>query len=362
MSDGLEARIRQAIRAAGPLPLSDYWAMCLFDPALGYYSVREPFGARGDFITAPEVSQMFGEIVGAWLVHAWRVLGCPAPFALVEMGPGRGTLMRDILRTAAVDPAFADAATIHLVETSPRLRDIQRETLAASSSRCAWHDDLSTLPAMPWLFVANELLDAIPVRQFEKTSQGWRERRVGLGEDGELTFVPGPPPGDLSVLPADAGDAPDGAVFEYAPAREAVASELGARLADHGGAALLFDYGHARTGFADTLQALRGHRHVSVFEQPGRCDLTSHVDFEATAHAARAGGANALPLVTQGDFLLALGLLERAGALGHGKDEATQAGIEAAARRLAGSDDGEMGSLFKVLCLTGTEIALPPFV
>lgn len=355
----LENRIRRLIETAGPLPVSDYMAMCLFDPAEGYYTTREPFGETGDFTTAPEISQMFGEMVGAWLVHAWRALGRPAPFALVEMGPGRGTLMRDIIRTARIDPSFLAAAQIHLVETSERLRGVQAETLAPHAVK--WHDDLSSLPALPMLFAANELFDAVPLRQFEQTPDGWRERRVGLDGDGNLAFVTGLPVSDPSLLPAGASAVPEGAVFEYAPAREAIAATLGERLATHGGAALVIDYGHLHSGFADTLQALRAHQFVSVFDEPGSADLTSHVDFEQLAKAAGSAGAFARPAMTQGDFLLALGLAQRAGALGHGKDEKTQAGIRAAAERLAGTGKAEMGGLFKVLCLTGAPLSLPPF-
>ena len=355
----LEDRIRRLIGTAGPLPVSDYMAMCLFDPADGYYTTREPFGEGGDFTTAPEISQMFGEMVGAWLVHAWRALGRPDPFALVEMGPGRGTLMRDIIRTARIDPAFLAAAQIHLVETSERLRGVQAEALAPHAVK--WHDDLSTLPALPMLFVANELFDAVPVRQFEQAPDGWRERRVGLDADGKLAFVPGLPIADQSLLPPGASAAPEGAIFEYAPAREAIAATMGERLATHGGAALVIDYGYIRSGFADTLQALRAHRYVSVFEEPGSADLTSHVDFESLARAAESAGASALPAITQGDFLLSLGLAQRAGALGHGKDEKTQAELRAAVERLAGTGKAEMGGLFKVLCLTGAPMALPPF-
>ena len=361
MSKSLEARIRALIEATGPISVSDYMAMCLFDSDAGYYTTREPFGAQGDFITAPEISQMFGEIVGAWLIHVWHELGRPDPFVLAEMGPGRGTLMRDILRTARLDAAFLAAARVHLIETSPRLQAIQRETLSAAPAECHWCDDLGALPGLPLLFVANELFDAVPLRQIEKTPQGWRERRIGLDAAGALCLVTGASAADSSLLPPGADAQPAGAVFEYAPAREAIAARLGERLAQYGGAALLIDYGHAHSGFADTLQAMRRHGYVSVFDEPGSADLTSHVDFEALAKAAASAGATVLPLMTQGEFLLALGLAERAGALGRGKDTATQDAIRAAAERLAGSGEGGMGELFKVLCLTGAPMPLPPF-
>lgn len=361
MTGIVEEKVRRLIEAADPLPVSDYMTLCLFDPDGGYYTTREPFGASGDFTTAPEVSQMFGEILGAWLVHAWHEIGRPAPFVLAEMGPGRGTLMRDILRTARLDPAFLAAARVHLVETSDRLAGIQRDTLADAPVQCTWCSGLGQLPDGPLLFVANELFDAVPVRQIVRTAQGWNERRVGIGEDGALCFVAGPPLGDPSLLPPGAENQPQGAIFEYAPAREAIAAQLGERLAKSGGAALLIDYGHLRSGFADTLQAMRAHRYVSVFADPGSADLTSHVDFEALANAAKAAGASALPAMTQGDFLLALGLAERAGSLGRGKDAATQDAIRVAAERLAGAGEKGMGELFKVLCLTGKPMALPPF-
>ncbi|QKV17111.1 class I SAM-dependent methyltransferase [Oricola thermophila] len=361
MTGIVEEKIRRLIKAAGPLPVSDYMALCLFDPDGGYYTTREPFGVDGDFITAPEISQMFGEIVGAWLVHTWRQLGRPAPFVLAEMGPGRGTLMRDILRTAAIDPAFLSAARVHLVETSDRLASVQRETLADAPLECTWTQDIDGLPEGPLLFVANELFDAVPVRQFVKTARGWCERHVGIGDDGALRFFAGPPLGDPSLLPPRADDQAEGAIFEYAPAREAIAARLGVRLAESGGAALLIDYGHARSGYADTLQAVRAHRYVSVFDQPGSADLTSHVDFESLASAARAAGAHPLPVISQGEFLLSLGLAERAGALGRGKDEASRQDIRMAAERLAGVGEKGMGELFKVLCLTGKPMALPPF-
>ena len=358
---GLEDRIRRLIETAGPISVSDYMAACLFDPDHGYYTTREPFGASGDFITAPEISQMFGEIIGAWLIHAWRTAGSPDPFALVEIGPGRGTLMRDILKTARLDPGFAAAARPFLVEISPRLRDVQRQTLGGDAQKCTWIDDISGLPDTPALIIANELFDAIPLRQFVKSGEVWRERLVGISPGGQLTFVHGVATAAGDILPSGAAGQADGTVFEYAPAREALAAGIAAHLVAVGGAALLIDYGHVEPGFGDTFQALRGHGYTGVFETPGRCDLTSHVDFAALAQSCQAAGAIALPVVTQGGFLLSLGLAERAGALGAGKSPAVQAGIRTAAERLAGNGRDQMGSLFKVLCMTGSPLPLPPF-
>jgi SAM-dependent MidA family methyltransferase len=357
----LEAGIRRIIEADGPISLPDYMAMCLFDPACGYYTTSEPFGIAGDFITAPEVSQMFGEIIGAWLVHAWRLLERPDPFVLAEMGPGRGTLMRDVLRTARLEPAFLAASRVHLVEASPRLRDVQRKTLGDAPVECTWCETVSALPEQPMLLFANELFDAIPVRQVERAETGWCERTISTVDNGGLGFVLGPPLADISFLPDGASMQPIGTVFEYAPARDAIAFEIGSRLSEFGGAGLLIDYGHENPGFGDTLQAMRRHCYVSVFDTPGEADLTSHVDFHALKNAAEQAGAFTLPVMAQGDYLLSLGLAERAGALGAGKDAGTQDSIRAAAERLASISEGQMGALFKVLCLTGKPMALPPF-
>ncbi|TCD15327.1 class I SAM-dependent methyltransferase [Oricola cellulosilytica] len=361
MTNPLAGRIRRLIETLGPISVSDYMAMCLFDPAEGYYTTREPFGTGGDFTTAPEISQMFGEIVGAWLVHAWQTSGKPSPFALAEIGPGRGTLMRDILRTAKLAPEFLATARVVLVEASPRLREIQRQTLSGVAGDCAWIDTMKDLPPLPLFLVANELFDAIPLRQFEKAPQGWFERKIAVDAAGEFTFTLKTPLLDPSFLPPGAASQPAGAIFEYAPAREAMAGDIAAHLATHDGVALIIDYGHAEPGFGDTLQAVENHRYVSVLENPGRSDLTSHVDFASLARAAQAHDASALPVITQGEFLLSLGLAERAGTLGAGKAMERRQAIREAAERLAGGAENQMGSLFKVLCLTGVPRTLPPF-
>jgi SAM-dependent MidA family methyltransferase len=363
MTTPLAAILAARIAAAGSMTVADYMAECLLHPEHGYYASREPFGAAGDFITAPEISQLFGEIVGAVLINAWRQAGRPSPIILAEAGPGRGTLMADIVRTARVDLAFADAAQIVLVEASARLRDVQRETLGNDAQRVTWADTLDDLPALPLFLVANEFFDALPVRQFVRTGDGWRERMVGLGRDDALAFIAGAtalPDGDL---PQDHAAAPDGSIFEIAPAREAAASVIGAHLAAHGGLAVLIDYGHLQTAIGDTFQAMRDHGFVDPLAEPGLADLTSHVDFEALAQAATVQGARALPAMTQADFLLGGGIVERAGALGAGKEVSAQDTIRTAVARLCGDGDGQMGALFKVLALTGKNLdgPVPPF-
>jgi NADH dehydrogenase [ubiquinone] 1 alpha subcomplex assembly factor 7 len=343
--------IRQ-IEAFGPITVADYMAACLGDPEHGYYMTREPFGAAGDFITAPEISQMFGELIGLWAVECWQRMGSPGRFALVEIGPGRGTLMADALRAARVAPRFAEAAEIVLVETSARLRTIQRDTLARHA--VSWLDQVGDLPEIPAILIANEFFDALPVRQFQRQEDGWAERMVGV-ESGHLTF--GLRPG--AAIEGLAADAPPGAIVEIASISTSIMATLAERLQRFGGAMLAIDYGHAESGHGDTLQAMLRHGFDDPLAHPGEADLTVHVDFAALAATARAQGARASRVWTQGDFLLALGLLERAGRLGAGKDAASQDAIRAAVQRLAGPD--AMGTLFKVLCVTGGDLVVPPF-
>ena len=348
----LGEKLVRRIEHFGPITIADYMAACLGDPEFGYYQTREPFGTAGDFITAPEVSQMFGELIGLWAVATWQRMGSPARFVLAEIGPGRGTLMADALRAARIAPAFEQAASIVLVETSPRLREIQKATLA--SHAVDWTDTVDTLPDGPAIVIANELFDALPIRQFLRTRDGWAERMVGAS-DGQLVFGLRP---DAQFDGADP-TAPEGSLVETAAISATIMANLADRLRRFGGAFLAIDYGHAESGFGDTLQALRGHTFDQPLAHPGEADLTVHVDFAALARTAEANGARASAIWTQGDFLLALGLLERAGRLGAGKDAAAQDAIRAAVERLAGPT--AMGTLFKVLCVTGGDLAAPPF-
>ena len=352
MTTPLAAKIRRIIEADGPISLAAYMAHCLGDPAHGYYMTRDPLGAAGDFVTAPEVSQMFGEIVGAWLVHAWEL--APAPhIRLVELGPGRGTLMADILRVAARQGDFAAAISVHLVETSPLLRAKQAETLGGSGYQADWHHAFSQIPEGPVLVVANEFFDALPIRQFIRRDAAWRERVVGLDAAGELAFGIGP------GLLAGGPEAPEAAILEVSPAGEALAGEIARRIAAAGGAALIVDYGYAAGGPGETLQAVRRHAFVDPLAAPGEADLTAHVDFAALARQAEAAGAAVHGPIAQGEFLLSLGLRERAERLGATAAAFMREPIRAAVERLAGAEG--MGELFKVLALTRPGVAPPPF-
>jgi SAM-dependent MidA family methyltransferase len=344
----LGARIRALIEAGGPIPVADYMALCLADPVDGYYATRDPLGAAGDFTTAPEISQMFGELVGVWCVAAWRSMGAPARMSLVELGPGRGTLMADLLRAARIDPAFRAAAAVHLVETSPTLRAAQASRLGDAGT--TWHDGIDTLPAGPAIVVANEFLDALPIRQFVRVAEGWRERVVGLSGDGALVLGAGAAGVADDLIPPHARAAPPGTVVEVARAAEAVIARLADRIVADGGALLAFDYGAPAHGVGDTLQAVRGHRFVDVLDGPGTADLTAHVDFAALAAVAAARGARVFGPRAQGRVLLDLGLLERAGALGRTADETRRRALAAEVERLAGEDG--MGTLFQAIAIT----------
>ena len=336
----LRDRLIAEIAQGGPISVAQYMTACLHDPAEGYYATRPALGETGDFTTAPLVSQMFGELVGVWAVACWTLMGQPSTVRLVEMGPGDGTLMADILRAARMAPGFLDAAEVWLVETSPPLRAVQKSRLG---ERPRWAARLADIPeGAPLILVANELLDCLPARQFVRTTVGWCEQLVGLDADGCLAFTLNPTP-TAGLLP----DAPPGAVFEQSAAQDALGAELGGRLVRDGGAALLVDYGSDAPGFGDTLQAVRRHAKVDPLDAPGEADLTVHADFPAVMAAARAEGADAAVL-TQAQFLARMGVGLRAEALLAARpDKAPMIGRQL--NRLVAAD--QMGELFKACCL-----------
>jgi SAM-dependent MidA family methyltransferase len=344
----LSTRIRGLIATTGPIPVAEYMALCLADPTQGYYATRDPLGRAGDFITAPEISQMFGELIGLWCVAAHAAMGTPAAVNLVELGPGRGTLMADALRASTIRPAFRDAARVHLVETSPTLRAAQAGRLAGALP--VWHDRIDSLPAGPLIVIANEFFDALPIRQFVRTSDGWRERVVGLDDHGALAFGLGAAGVAADMIPAHAAGAPTGTIVEVNRPAEAVMAGLADRIVRDGGALLAFDYGSSSPGVGDTLQAVRAHGFAGVLDTPGEADLTAHVDFAALAMVAAAAGARVHGPRAQGHVLVDLGLLERAGRLGATADAAGRAAIVAAVDRLAGEDG--MGRLFQAMAVT----------
>lgn len=352
----LGRRLRRMIETGGPLPVSAWMALCLGDPEHGYYMTREAFGRSGDFITAPEISQLFGEMIGVHFALAARQSGIEGDVTLAECGPGRGTLMRDVVRTLKrLTPGIRPH--VALVETSPRLRSVQEKALAGLAEP-AFFDTVDALPTTrPTLLMANEFLDALPFRQFVKQGNAWRERMVDVAGDG-FAFTAGAAVLAPADLPPGAAAQPDGTVFEMSPAREAAVAASAAHLAQCGGTALFIDYGHVRSGFGDTFQAMRAHTFLDVLAVPGLADLTSHVDFEPLLTVARRAGCTA-SIMEQGRFLLDLGLLERAGAFGSDKDEATRKAIADAVERLAAPD--AMGGLFKVMAVSSASAPAFPF-
>jgi len=333
--------IARRIALSGPISVADFMIEALGHPRLGYYRRAPAIGAAGDFTTAPEISQMFGELIGAWLAERWLAIGRPAPVNLVELGPGRGTLMADALRATRGTPGFHSALRLHLVETSAILRAQQEQALARFVP--VWHDRFDEVPTGPTLLVANEFFDALPVRQFEKTASGWRERMVGLANDGEsliLALAPGTTP-FAPFLP----EAQNGAQAEISEAGRAIMATIGARLMHDGGWALIIDYGYDAGG-GSSLQAVRAHNQASILDRPGETDLSALVDFAALAAAA---GAPTFGPVSQSDFLRRLGLLQRAEALKARASPAQRAAIGAAMARLI--DPGQMGTLFRVLAV-----------
>lgn len=362
MSTPLGDKIKKLIHLNGPMSVSDYFALCLADPEFGYYRTREPFGTQGDFITAPEISQIFGEMIAVFMVHTWKCHGLPNPVRLVEFGPGRGTMMSDMLRVIAkLAPDMYRDTSVHMIETSERLRQVQHDSLSAHAEKISWHDSMDDVPTGFTLVVANELFDAIPIRQFVKTGPHFVERVIGIDADDELIFTDGTAILDPSMLPEGAERAPDGTIYEFSPARRAVMEGLCHRLGQEGGTALIIDYGPMATGFGDTLQAVRAHDYDPPLAHPGIADLTSHVDFEDLARTALSSGVSVTGCMRQGDFLLGLGIADRAGVLGRGKDAATQLMLTEAVTRLAGSGEGRMGELFKVLAVSTPALSLAPF-
>jgi NADH dehydrogenase [ubiquinone] 1 alpha subcomplex assembly factor 7 len=347
----LRDRIIRRIRLDGPLRLSDYMADCLLHPTLGYYTTRDPFGAAGDFITAPEISQMFGELIGLCLAQSWLDQGGPSPFTLAELGPGRGTLMADVLRATRAVAGFHAAAQLYLIEASPKLRAVQAKALQDYAPQ--WLDEATALPDQPLFIIANEFFDALPIRQFQRDGQGWRERVVGLENDTLTLGLTGPAP--FPALAHRLADTKDGDLIEICTPATPVITALTGRIARHGGAGLVVDYGDWRS-LGDTLQALRAHETVDILADPGQADLTAHVDFEALAGVARANGCAHSRLTTQGVFLERLGITARAQTLAKGQSDQMRADITSAHRRL--TQPGEMGNLFKVLGLTPP--AAPP--
>ncbi len=342
------------IQQEGPISVERYMGMALGDPRYGYYMTRDPFGTKGDFTTAPEISQMFGEILGLWCADLWIRMGCPTELSLVELGPGRGTLMQDALRAMKRIKGLYETMSITLVEISPVLRQAQSLALAPFGLPVAWQSEITALPQKPTLVIANEFFDALPVRQFQRASGKWHERLIGLDHHNALSFgLAGE--AESSALP----DAPEGTILERCPIGEHLMAELSRHIARFGGAGVAIDYGHTQSGFGETLQALKSHTFVDPLKDPGKADLTIHVDFERLAASAHAQGTLISGPMAQADFLEALGIKERALLLKKSATPDQAASIEAGLTRLTDRSPKGMGSLFKVLSFRHADCPQP---
>ncbi len=353
-AQSLAARLAARIRAHGPLSVADYMQACLFDAREGVYAARQPIGAAGDFITAPEISQIFGELLGLWCVAVWQSMGEPPAITVAELGPGRGVLMADALRAWRSVPPFLTGVSVALVESSPVMREMQRKALRASPVPLHWHADLDALPSGPLIVLANEFLDALPIQQYVRRDGMWRERVVSLDPYTRFVFTEGDAVNPHGLPP----DAPDGTIFETRPTATPLLAALAARVLAAPLAALFIDYGHEETGSGDTLQAVAAHNYADPLAAPGQADLAAHVDFAALKRDAVRFGLRPFGPMPQGEVLLRLGLVTRRDRLVAGAAPAQRAAIASGAARLV--DPRQMGVLFKVLALTSAGLPAPP--
>ena len=351
----LAARLHARIARDGPLTVEEFMQACLSDEVAGVYASRQPIGGKGDFITSPEISQIFGELVGLWAVAVWQSMGEPSRVTIAELGPGRGTLMADASRAWRGVPKFLDSVSVALIETSPVMVEAQRKTLKDAGVPLRWYAALDAVPEGPLIVLANEFVDALPIRQFIRRGEAWRERLIASDGRGGFTFIDGEAEDEGRHLPHAA---PDDAILEIRPAAQALMRELGRRAERAPLAALMVDYGHAESGFGDTLQAVRGHRFADVLANPGAADLSSHVDFADLKREAVAAGLMTYGPMPQGEFLLKLGLAARRERLLQRATPTQAEAIASGAARLV--DPRQMGVLFKALALTSAGLPPPP--
>jgi NADH dehydrogenase [ubiquinone] 1 alpha subcomplex assembly factor 7 len=355
----LQSEIKKLIKSSGPLPVWRYMELCLMHPEHGYYVSRDPLGREGDFTTAPEVSQMFGELVGLWAASIWKTMDSPPLLRLIELGPGRGTMMADALRAVRVLPPLYQSLSVHLVEINPALRRKQQSTLSGVRN-LFWHDNIDEVPEGPAIILANEYFDVLPIHQMVRQKTGWHERTVDLDNSGKLVFSASkePIPRFEVLLPPLVRAAPAGAVFEWRPDFEIM--KVASRVRDQEGAALIIDYGHVRSNVGDTFQAIARHSFADPLKDPGQADITAHVDFDALGRAAEDVGARVHGPVTQGEFLKRLGIETRANALVAKASPEVSEDISGALKRLTEGGRGGMGSMFKVLGVSDRKLDTLP--
>jgi SAM-dependent MidA family methyltransferase len=356
----LEADIRRRIAASGPMSVAQYMTLCLTHPQYGYYITRDPLGAKGDFVTAPEISQMFGELIGLWCAAVWKLMGSPDEVRLVELGPGRGTMMRDALRAMHIVPGFRKAVMIHLVEISPALEKRQRQLLAGTEVPVEWHQSLDQVPEGPTIIVANEFFDSLPVHQAVMCIDGWHDRVIKIADDDSLQYAHGRDPIPLfeQMLPRPLRGAPIGEIFEWRS--DQVALEIGRRVMHCHGAALIIDYGHVESATGDTFQAVGRHSFTDPLTAAGTVDLTAHVDFEALAHAAGSLGATVQGPIEQATFLRRLGIDARAETLKKAARLTANTEVDSALARLTSQDKTGMGKMFKAIAFANPFLGVLP--
>jgi SAM-dependent MidA family methyltransferase len=355
----LDAEIRRLIGVAGPMPIAEYMRLCLTHPQHGYYVNRDPLGTGGDFVTSPEISQMFGELIGLWMGSVWQLMGAPENVRIIELGPGRGTLMHDALRAAKIVKGFRDALVVHLVEVSPALQQVQQRLLEDLDAGILWHSTIDDVPPGPSIIVANEFIDALPVHQAVKQAGGWHERVIEIAPDGHYVIGAAREalPHFEAAMPRGLRRAPEGAIFEWRD--DSIALELGRRTREEG-AALIIDYGHAQFGLGDTLQAVAGHSFTDPLRAPGKADLTAHVDFEAIGQCAESMGARIHGPIRQRDLFLRLGITQRAAALKANAPPDKAAEIDIALARLIAEGARGMGELFKAIAIAAPKLGVLP--
>ena len=353
MGNALKDMIIRRIEATGPITLADYMNECLIHPKHGYYTQKKVFGRKGDFITAPEISNMFGEIMALWLIDRYYALGSPSSFNLVEFGPGRGVLMQDILHTAKIVPEFISAASVHFVEASEQLQAEQKKRVPNAT----WHKDQTTLPESgASLFIANEFFDALPIHQFIKEKGIWLERRI-IAQGNALKFAITQGSAMTNLIPERVQAADNGSIAEVCPRALTFTGDIATHINTHGGAAIFIDYGHTRSAAGDTFQAVKAHEYTDPLTDPGMADLTAHVDFEQIAIAAGEKNTQSYGAIEQGQFLMNMGIGNRAMQLANTKGDEDKAKILLDLKRLTAPQ--EMGKLFKVMCIQSTTLPDP---
>ncbi|AMC13419.1 class I SAM-dependent methyltransferase [Liberibacter crescens] len=360
MVSPLTKKIKGLIQDSGPIAIDKFFSLCLSDPEYGYYNICEPFGPTGDFITAPEISQLFGEMIAVFLVYSWQSHGRPDSVRLVELGPGRGTMMSDILRVIVkLEPALFNLLSVHLIEMSKRLIAIQKKVLSKYLSKIHWHNSVDYVPSGFVLLVANEFFDSIPIKQFVLTEKGIYERMVGLNNDNGLAFCLDNQEANCAILP-DKKKWPLGKIFETSLIRQIVIKAIAQRLLCGGGVAVIIDYGHIVSGFGDTLQAVKEHRYDSPLAHPGEADLTSHVDFQQLAEIASNFDIQVHDCITQERFLRGLGIWQRANVLA--RNTTKKRTVFEEVERLTGIQNRNMGQLFKVLMISSPKVEPMPLI